>query len=145
MAQNANPINLQQIEVNVNGPDDINRMYITTGSANVYLQAYDNTASGSGITQKETFSIKLDPQLASNQFRRSIATASLAQISCNDNDPATVDGMRWTIEEVDADFDDETGKIDLRIALAVFARGNNSITRINGLNYQVTTLAAISE
>jgi len=145
MAQNANPVNLQQIEVNVNGPDDINRMYITTGSANVYFQVYDNTSGGSGLTQKETFSIKLDPQLASNQFRRAIATASLTQISCNDNDPATVDGMKWTIEEGDADYDDETGKIDLRIAVAVYARGNNASTGIHSLGYQVTTLASISE
>ena len=143
MPQQVNITNQQTMEVVVSGPDGANRLFITTGIANGNLSVSDNTASGTGITQRQTFTALLEPALTAGQFRRAIATASLANVSYTDNDPAQRDSAQWRIEEAEADFDDESGKVELRFALEVRSRGVGSNARISAVAFQVTKLAAM--
>ncbi len=133
----------QTMEVVVTGPDGANRMIICTGKMLLNFSAFDNTAGGSGVTQKETFTALIEPQLAAGQFRRAIAIASLANISYFDNDPTQRDGSHWSIEEAQADFDDESGQVELRVAVMLRPRGIGSSARIDEISFQVTTLAAL--
>lgn len=143
MPREVNITNKQAMEVVVGGPDGANRMFITTGLLQASLSVSDNTSSGSGISQKETFTALLEPNLPAGQFRRAIATASLANVSYFDNDPNQRDGVRWQIEEAEADYDDESGKVELRVAVELRPRGIGSSARLDQIAFQVTTLAAI--
>jgi hypothetical protein len=48
---------------------------------------------------------------------------------------------RWTVDEVKASLDDESGQIELRIDVAVQALNSNPF--LERLNFQVTTLSKI--
>jgi hypothetical protein len=133
----------QSFEVTIQGPDGANRMIVCTGKLRVFLNAFDNTATGTGIVQKETFTALIDPQLEAGQFKRAIAVASLAGIGYRDNDAAQPDSANWLIEEAQADFDDESGKVELRVSLNVNPRGIGSSATISHVSFQVTTIAAV--
>jgi len=139
----ANIVDKQTLEVVIQGTDGANRMFICTGKMQIFFNASDNTASGSGVIQKETFTALIDPQLQAGQFKNAIAIASLADISYFDNDPAQRDGSQWSIEGAQADFDDESGQVELRVNLMLFPRGLGSSASIQGITFQVTTLAAV--
>jgi hypothetical protein len=47
----------------------------------------------------------------------------------------------WVVNEVDADFDDETGQTQLRIEVEV--QGGGAAVVINSISFQVTVLAAL--
>ncbi len=129
--------NPQQIEAVVAGPEDANRLLVIDGQfdAGVFAQ-------GPGfVTQKETFSVLVGPVLTRRQFREAIAIASLAKTSFSINAaPATVG---WQILNVDADWDDESGQVELRIEAAVNCSGQNNNSSINGFVFHVTILAAV--
>ena len=133
----------QSFEVTIQGPDGANRMINCTGQLRIWFSASDNTASGSGVVQKETFTALIDPQLEAGQFKRAIAVASLADISYFDNDPAQRDGAQWSIEEAQADFDDESGMVQLRVSVMLNPRGIGSSASIQRISFQVTTIAAV--
>ena len=138
-----NIANRQTMEVVVSGLDGADRLFIITGIANTSFFVNDNTASGTGITQRQTFTALLEPVLTTGQFRRAIATASLANVFLHDNDPTLRDTALLRIEEAEADFDDESGKVELRVALEVTSRGVGSRAAILAVAFQVTTLAAM--
>jgi len=101
--------NLQQIEAVVAGPDDANRLFIIDGQFDTQIEAESHT--GLGISsQKETFSVLVGPVFTKHQFSRAIATASFTKIAYNGGGMA-----RWQILGVDADWDDESGQVELRI------------------------------
>lgn len=133
----------QSFEVTIQGPDGANRMIICTGQLSMVFQAEDKTAAGEGVIQKETFTALIDPQLEAGQFKRAIAVASLANITYFDIDPAAMDGVKWAIEEAQADFDDESGMVQLRVSLKLYTRGIGSTASIQGISFQVTTIAAV--
>ena len=133
MAITPNVVSLQNMEVGVAGPDGANTMFITTGLAKASLFI----SSGS---RKENFAVHVGPSLTAGQFRRSIATASLAEIQFGDFSTTKVDRMRWEIEEVDADFDDELNLVELRFTLEIEA-SSASQTFLQTVSFTVTTLA----
>jgi hypothetical protein len=100
--------------------------------------------SGSGVALEETFSVLLDqPRLTAGQFRRAIATASLAGINGAPTFVATGSGaaLSWYVQAVDAHFDDETGGVKLVVDLhAGAAFGSAEIVLVG---FQVTTSAAV--
>ena len=128
--------NLQHMEVGVSGPDKANRMYITTGIART------NHSVGSNANLKENYSLHVDPPLTASQFRRAIATAAIAEAKFYDSYYAQNDGMDWRIEEVDADFDDETGKVELHFTLYVEVTGIGNAS-LESVSFTVTTLAEV--
>ena len=49
----------------------------------------------------------------------------------------------WNIVDVDADWDDESGQVELRIEAQVNCSGSNQIASINSFAFHVTVLAAL--
>jgi len=131
--------NLQQIEVAVAGPDGANRLFIVTGQFDVQL-----ISQGQSTPQKETFTVLIGPVLTRQQFYRAIATASLAKTSSHWASGDYEIGQNWGITLVDADWDDESGQVELRIEVFLNSSGIGSRVGIEGLSFQCTILGAIA-
>ena len=127
---------LQHVAVGVSGPDGANRMFITTGRVTTNQTAVANQ------TTKENYSIHVEPFLSVSQFRRAIASVAFAELELVDYNAGQYDGMRWRIEDVDADFDDELGKVELRFTIEVKTTGSGS-TRVGPVSFTVTSLARV--
>ena len=122
--------NPQEMEVVVSGPGKANRLFIFTGTAVFTFKGTSNDWSRNTIS----FLIP-DHKFSPGQFLRGIATASLASISNN----SVAQNAGWAVDSVDADWDDESGLIEVRAKLA--ARDTDGF--INRMAYQVTVLAAL--
>ena len=135
--------NLQQIEAAVAGPDDANRLFIINGQINVELRV-SSPETGLYTCRKEIFTVLIGPKFTSRQFIKANATASLAKIYSRG---AGVEGNPFTdclaILDVDADWDDESGQVELRIETRVGCVGSNQVASINGFAFHVTILAAL--
>ena len=131
--------NLQQLEAVVAGPDGANRLYVVNGQLPAAINVY---SQGPFAQQKETFTVLLGPVLTRQQFFRSVSTASLTNTNFNVNS-ANPNGCNWQIINADADWDDESGQVELRIEVFVGASGNNTSAAINGLGFNVTILASL--
>ena len=140
MATTASLTSEQTLQVGVNGPGDITTMYIVTGIANANLAA---TSPGGGgyVTQERTFEAHVGPSLTTAEFRRGVSTASLASLTGQGGDAAYT---TWRVEDVDADFDDDQGKVQLQFDLSVTvdAGASNAQAYIGGVGFQVIILAA---
>lgn len=137
--------NLQQIELTVVGPDDVNRMYITTGEMQCHTQVRDDTASGNGRNEEKTYSALIDPALPAGSFRRAIVVVSPSDTSFTVNTAASNSSFRLGIVEAKAGYDDENSKVELLVTPRVSARGTNNVTTIESVSFQVTTLASIPQ
>ena len=131
--------NLQQLDVLVAGPDDANHLFTIDG------QFDTNLAIGSQGTNfavaKETFCVLIGPKLANRQFVRATATASIVNTQIGSIAPGGF--ASWNIVDVDADWDDESGQVELRIEAQVSCMGSNQNAGINGFGFHVTILAAL--
>jgi hypothetical protein len=136
MANLVIPTNLQKLEYDVTTSAGPSRVTVVSGIMPVFLQVSGNQGSQSG-----SFKALLDPQLNPGQFMKSTATASLNNLSYSAN--AAVTSAQWKIDEVEATFDDESGKIQLRIDATAQAGGSNSNSLLQAFGFQVTTLAKI--
>ena len=123
---------LQQMEVVVSGPDEANRLIIIDGLINTGNIAADSL----GRTNKQTFSVLLGPKLTNRQFLRAIATASFARID-------TFGHTMCNIWDVDADWDDESGQVELKIEAEVGAFTSSGHASMHALAFHVTILAAV--
>ena len=131
--------NLQQIDVLVAGPDDANHLFIIDGQFDATL-----TIAGQGTnfaSGKETFSVLLGPKLTNRQFVRAIATASIVKTQIANIAPKGF--ATWNIVDIDADWDDESGQVELRIEAQVNCSGSNQSASINAFAFHVTILAAL--
>lgn len=142
MPTQVNAQNLQTMQVGINGPDGANTLVITTGIANCSLQAGSSGAGGTN-TQRGSYSLLLDPVLKQPQFRRSIATGGLANISLNHQDVAQASFVSWSVESLTASWDDDSGKIELRFDVSVGTGYGNSYAFVATVAFQVLTLAAM--
>jgi hypothetical protein len=143
MAETANIVSEQTVEVAVNGPNDITRMYIVTGIAEGSFR--ELAAGGAGFqSDTETFEAHVGPSLTASEFRRATATASLAQIEFRGGDASVAS---WGVTDVDADFDDDVGKVQLQydLALTVTPGAAQASTRVSGVSFQVIILAAAAD
>jgi hypothetical protein len=133
--------NLQQIEAAIAGPDGANRLFTVAGQFDVGVSV---SSQGAGRTQQnETFTVLIGPVLTRQQFFRAIGTASLAktEIFLQNLAPS---GFGWSIIGIDADWDDESGQVELRVEVSAFVSGQNNTGRIGGLAFHVTILAAVA-
>jgi hypothetical protein len=131
--------NVQQLDVLVAGPDEANHLFIIDGQFDASL-----TIGGQGTnfaSAKEIFSVLLGPKLTNRQFVRAIATASIVKSQLGNI--KTGGFAAWHIVDADADWDDESGQVELRIEAQVDCIGANQNVTINGLAFQVTILAAL--
>jgi hypothetical protein len=92
-------------------------------------------------TAKETFSVLIGPKLANRQFVRAIGTASIVKTQIANVAPGGL--AAWNIVDVDADWDDESGQVELRIEAQVNCSGSNQLASINAFAFHVTILAAL--
>jgi len=136
--------NLQQIEAAVAGPDDANRLFIINGQVNMELEV-TSPETDAYTEKKEIFTVLVGPKFSSRQFIKANATASLAKIYSRG---AGVEGNPFTdylgIIDADADWDDESGQVELRIEAQVGCQGLNQAVGINSFAFTVTILAAVT-
>jgi hypothetical protein len=78
------------------------------------------------------------PVFKRKQFLQANATASVAKVEEDGSGNAA-----WRISNVDADWDDESGQVDLRIEAQAECMGEKSV-RIDGFAFHVTILAAVA-
>jgi len=130
---------LQHMDVVVAGPDDANHLFIIDGQFDTSLGI---RSQGTNLTSaKETFSVLIGPKLANRQFVRAIATASIVKTQIANI--ASGGFATWNIIDVDADWDDESGHVELRIEAQVSCVGSNQSASIDGFAFHVTILAAL--
>lgn len=131
--------NLQQLDVLVAGPDDANHLFIIDGQFDVNLAIASQGANL--VVAKDTFSALVGPRLTNRQFVRAIATASIVKTQVANVAPGGV--ANWNVVDVDADWDDESGHVELRIEAEVSCLGSNQSASINAFAFHVTILAAL--
>ena len=132
--------NVQQLDILVAGPDEANHLFIIDGQFDANL-----TIRGQGTnlaSAKEVFIVLLGPKLTNRQFVRAIATASIAKTQIVNAAPGAFSGT-WDIIDVDADWDDESEQVELRIEAQVSCSGSNPSASINSFAFHVTILAAL--
>ena len=135
--------NEQQIEVVVAGPGDVTRLYVCNGLATgEYLL---NVPAGQSQLTNDAWQFEVGPQLAVNQFRRAIATASLAGLQEHDSGSGVV---TLGITVVYADFNDDAGKVRVNVTMAMSVSNaagaqTNEFSGVPALGYGVSILAAM--
>jgi hypothetical protein len=140
MAIAATLISAQTVEAQVAGPDGANRLFVTTGLAQFAPLIAASAAADTVVTQQTTFFVEVGPPLTIQQFRKAIATASLSSVSTRSSAVSNT----WTITDVDADFDDEAGRVRVEFDVKVEVVGPvGSTTAVSSVGIQVTILAAI--
>lgn len=136
-------VNAQQIEVVVAGPGDVNRLYVCKGLAQGNLQA--NVGAQQGVTQTDTWQFEVGPTLDVTQFRRAIATVSIAGLY--ESEAGRDANTSWTVQSVFADFDDDAGLV--RVSTTSQVSISNPTTDpfdfagLSALAYDVSILAAM--
>jgi hypothetical protein len=130
---------LQQLDVVVAGPDDANHLFIIDGQFDASLAI--GSQGTNFATAKEIFRVLIGPKLANRQFVRAIATASIVKSQIGNI--KTGGFAAWNILDADADWDDESGQVELRIEAQVDCIGANQNVTINGFAFHVTILAAL--
>jgi hypothetical protein len=105
----------------VAGPDDANHLFIIDGQLDTSLAIGSQGANFA--VAKETFSGLVGPKLTNRQFVRAIATASIVNTRIANITPGGF--ATWNIVDVDADWDDESGQVELRIEAQVSCLGSN--------------------
>jgi hypothetical protein len=132
--------NLQQIEAVIAGPDGADRLYTVAGQlVDLWLQADSLANPDDQRTQK--FTVLLGPVLTRHQFVRAIATASVVSTTVTLTSPPPSE-FGWGLSLVDADWDDESGRVELRIEVKVHVTGQNNSAAVVALGFQVTILAS---
>ena len=136
--------NIQQIEAVVAGPDDANRLVIINGQFDCYLQA--SSQGPNYVSQKEIFTVLIGPVFTKQQFVQANATASVTKTGFQTTAGAagSMSNSGWQILGVDADRDDESGQVELRIEAQVACSGPSQNATINGFAFNVTILAAVA-
>jgi len=121
----------------ITGPDGATQMYITTVFAQLSGGQQNATLEFSGL---------IEPTLTAGQFRRAIVTAAPAtlavwQMMMPPAGAAQNVSARWSVNSADADWDDETGKIELQFETQ--ASGDQALyTVVERLSFQVMIFAA---
>jgi hypothetical protein len=130
--------NLQQIEAVVTSSEGALRLITVTGQAsNIGFGAF---SQGPFIDTSQTFTLLVGPTLTRQQFVRAICTASLTQTS--QGVQAAPSQLSCGIVSSDADWDDESGQVELRVEANASASGNGNGIGLNSFSFQVTILAA---
>jgi hypothetical protein len=123
----------QVIEAVVAGPEGANRLFTVSGAANVCIEATRQQRT------TETWTFLVGPSLTRLQFHRAIGTASIAsQIVSVQNTPRE---FTVNIHSVEADWDDENQKVNMRVEIGLISNG--CTVTITQIRYWVAILAQI--
>ena len=131
----ANTTGEQVLEAVVAGPDGANRLYTVTGAAGVAI----NVSGGQQQTQTWTFLV--GSTFTRGQFYRAIGTASVSSQSAILQ--TTSGSFVLAVSSVEADWDDESGRVEVRVEVYLSSSTGGPRLGINQLRYWVTILAQI--
>jgi len=131
----ANTTGEQVLEAVVAGPDGANRLYTVTGAAGVAI----NVSGGQQQTQTWTFLV--GPTFTRGQFYRAIGTASVSSQSAILQ--TTSGNFVLAVSSVEADWDDESGRVEVRVEVYLSSSTGGPQLSVNQLRYWVTILAQI--
>ncbi len=128
--------NEQVIEALVSGPGGASRLLTCTGRASTPGLF---VSQNQGEAQRWTFLV--GPPLQQSQFHRATASVAVAAYQLFVVDP-TATGMSHSVEtiSVEADWDDESGRTEIRAEIALNA-GAGTNYYLNILSYSATVLA----
>jgi hypothetical protein len=130
----ANTSGEQVLETVVAGPDGANRLFTVTGAASVGIFVQG------GQQQTQTWTFPVGPTFTRGQFYRAIGAASVS--AQNVNIQTAPGSFQANISSVEADWDDESGRVEVRVEVFLSASGGAS-ANINQLRYWVTILAQV--
>src|SRR5262249_14853110 len=97
-------------------------------------------ATGASSSASLSLTALVDPTLNPGQFRKATATAALATIVGAVNGSSTFN-FSFSIDNVEATLDDESGRVELRVDATVGSNSANVL--IQRIAFQVTTLAKL--
>lgn len=137
MSTEVQAMSIQTIEMGVSGPDDVNRMFVTNGMIKTHF-VIDANMSATTLSETKTYAALVGPPLGGGQFRRAIAIASIKNIY---GEYLSGSRVGWEIEEVEADFDDEHDRVELRIT--VHLQATRATILIEDIAFQATILAKV--
>jgi len=123
----------QVVEAVVAGPDGANRLYTITGAATVGV----NVSAG----QTQTWTFLVGPTFTRGQFYRAIGTASVSSQSAILQ--TTSGNFVLAISSVEADLDDESGRVEVRVEVYLSSSTGGPQLSVNQVRYWVTVLAQI--
>jgi hypothetical protein len=125
----------QVVEAVVAGPDGANRLYTITGAATVGVNV------SAGQTQTQTWTFLVGPTFTRGQFYRAIGTASVSSQSAILQ--TTSGNFVLAISSVEADLDDESGRVEVRVEVYLSSSTGGPQLSVNQLRYWVTVLAQV--
>jgi hypothetical protein len=136
MALTANVSSEQNLQVVVSGPGDVANMHVISGIAHANLSAF--ASAGTFEHQQATFAAHVGPALTPPQFRKATATVAITSLNLSGDGSFTT----WEVTDVDADLDDEVGRIeltfDLRVMVSASTGGVSAV--LAGVGFQVFVL-----
>jgi len=132
MATAVTPTNVQKMEFDVTTAEGPCRVTVVTGTLPAGLVANSGT-------QSLSLTALVDPTLNPGQFRKATATAALAATGANLGAPTSA--FSFSIDGVEANFDGQTGRTELRVDLTLEVSGGTAA--IPRVAFQVTTLAKL--
>jgi hypothetical protein len=130
----ANTTGEHVLEAVIAGPDEANRLFTITGAASVQIFL------PGGQPKTETWTFLVGPAFTRGQLYRAIATASVS--FQNLNVQTAPFSFQVAINSVEADWDDESGRVEVRVEVFLTANAGVSMS-ISQLRYWVTILAQI--
>jgi hypothetical protein len=135
------PTNLQKMEFDVTAGGVPTRVTVVTGTIPGNASVF--SPGNNPVNQSVSLRALVDPTLPPGQFRKATATAALAATSATQNPPSATAqfGFGFSIDNVEASLDDETGRIELRVDAT--ANIVNGVAGIGTIAFQVTTLSVL--
>jgi len=135
----ANLLNPQELTATVTGPDSANTLMVFDGQFQAGFSAQGPAPGNWAQTFKETFSVLIGPVLTRRQFVQAVADASVSGVALSQQAAGAAQFQYW-VSSIDADWDDESGQVELRVELSVTPGPNCNIS-IQDVAYHVTVLA----
>lgn len=125
-------VNPQVVEIWVTGPEGANRLFHCSGNVNTQWGGYQP-----GVNQRESFTFLVGPQFARQEVVRATCAAGISGYFVNAQ--AYTQGNAGILN-ADADWDDESGKVQVKIDVEAYGPYG-----IKGFHYNVMILAQQGE
>ena len=133
---------VQTLEAQVAGPGGATRVIYVTGLAHCNLTVAVTSPVGGSASQQGSFAAHVGPELTVAQFRKAIATVSVASVGAS----GSLVGHGFSVTAMDADFDDDEGKVqlefDAQVTVQTPAMPPTNQVVLATVAFQVTILAA---
>ena len=126
---NVQQLNIQQMEVAVNGPDGATHLILCTGIAEL------------SSANHEIYTFLVGPQLTRRQFVGAIASGALSRIrTCEKNSTGDIAELQLDVNlvSIDANYDDEAGQVKVKAEVS----SSKAMAKL-AISYNVSILAEL--